>query len=396
MVYYIYGDFNSSSTQLPMIISSDSNRLDDLTSSYPLFLLTSSSPIEPQELSVFISSSTNVNTNGHPSHAIKPGSGVAGANLGEIFHTIGIGVTLAALILATIVGNVFVIIAILMEKNLRSVGNYLVLSLAIADLMVACLVMPLGAVYEVSGEWILGPQWCDIWTCADVLCCTASILHLLAIAIDRYWAVTNIDYIHNRNPNRIGALIICIWTIASIISVAPVLGWKDPDFEKRLLQEKKCLVSQDVAYQIVATFATFYGPLVFILLLYWRIYQVKFIQHSISKFIPTFALHLLWKIFLNQTEPNIGNSFFPPFCFYLLFAGYLHSWRKGCKIRGKILFSYFLPFFAFSSLNAWKVFQTKRVNKVELQNSFLFFFSTFISFFSHSLVLVSIKKLNEF
>lgn len=39
--------------------------------------------------------------------------------------------------------------AILLERNLQSVANYLIISLAFADLMVACLVMPLGAVYEV-------------------------------------------------------------------------------------------------------------------------------------------------------------------------------------------------------------------------------------------------------
>lgn len=42
------------------------------------------------------------------------------------------------------------IAAILLERNLQNVANYLIVSLAVADLMVACLVMPLGAVYEVS------------------------------------------------------------------------------------------------------------------------------------------------------------------------------------------------------------------------------------------------------
>lgn len=44
----------------------------------------------------------------------------------------------------------FVIAAILLERNLQSVANYLILSLAVADLLVAVLVMPLGAVYEVK------------------------------------------------------------------------------------------------------------------------------------------------------------------------------------------------------------------------------------------------------
>ena len=46
-------------------------------------------------------------------------------------------------------GNVFVIAAIILERNLQSVANYLILSLAVADLLVAVLVMPIGAIYEV-------------------------------------------------------------------------------------------------------------------------------------------------------------------------------------------------------------------------------------------------------
>ena len=38
----------------------------------------------------------------------------------------------------------------MLERNLQCVANYLILSLAVADLLVAVLVMPLGAVYQVS------------------------------------------------------------------------------------------------------------------------------------------------------------------------------------------------------------------------------------------------------
>ncbi|KNC20954.1 5-hydroxytryptamine receptor 2A [Lucilia cuprina] len=58
-------------------------------------------------------------------------------------------IVLGLMILITIIGNVFVIAAIILERNLQNVANYLVVSLAVADLFVACLVMPLGAVYEI-------------------------------------------------------------------------------------------------------------------------------------------------------------------------------------------------------------------------------------------------------
>ncbi|XP_022224265.2 5-hydroxytryptamine receptor 2A [Drosophila obscura] len=193
----------------------------------------------------------------------------------DFTHLLRMAVTsvlLGLMILVTIIGNVFVIAAIILERNLQNVANYLVASLAVADLFVACLVMPLGAVYEISQGWILGPELCDIWTSCDVLCCTASILHLVAIAVDRYWAVTNIDYIHSRTSNRVFMMIFCVWTASVIVSLAPQFGWKDPDYLQRI-EQQKCMVSQDVSYQVFATCCTFYVPLLVILALYWKIYQ---------------------------------------------------------------------------------------------------------------------------
>ncbi|XP_013771884.1 5-hydroxytryptamine receptor 2B-like [Limulus polyphemus] len=217
----------------------------------------------------FNSSDCGINgTSGNTSTSLCSGDSVI-----SVLWLAGVSFILSLLILATILGNVFVIAAILVEKNLRAVGNYLVLSLALTDLLVACLVMPLGAVYEISQEWLLGPLLCDLWTSCDVLCCTASILHLLAIATDRYWAVTNVDYIHKRSIRHIAFMIFAVWTMALLISVAPFFGWKDPQFEERVLVYKVCLVSQDLSYQVFATCSSFYLPLILVLVLYWRIFK---------------------------------------------------------------------------------------------------------------------------
>ncbi|TDG51849.1 hypothetical protein AWZ03_001909 [Drosophila navojoa] len=87
-----------------------------------------------------------------------------------------------------------------------------------------------------------------------------------------YWAVTNIDYIHSRTSNRVFMMIFCVWSASVIVSLAPQFGWKDPDYLQRI-EQQKCMVSQDVAYQVFATCCTFYVPLLVILALYWKIYQ---------------------------------------------------------------------------------------------------------------------------
>jgi 5-hydroxytryptamine receptor 1 len=68
-------------------------------------------------------------------------------------------------------------------------------------------------------------------------------------------------------------MILIVWTVACLVSVAPLLGWKDPGWQDRVNHESMCMVSQDVSYQIFATMSSFYVPLLVILFLYWRIFQ---------------------------------------------------------------------------------------------------------------------------
>lgn len=65
----------------------------------------------------------------------------------------------------------------------------------------------------------------------------------------RYWAVTNVDYIHARTTNRVCMMILLVWVSAVIVSLAPQFGWKDPEYMQRI-EQQKCMVSQDIGYQV--------------------------------------------------------------------------------------------------------------------------------------------------
>lgn len=56
------------------------------------------------------------------------------------------------LVVGTAAGNILVCLAITWERRLQNVTNYFLMSLAITDLMVAILVMPLGILTLVRGE----------------------------------------------------------------------------------------------------------------------------------------------------------------------------------------------------------------------------------------------------
>lgn len=67
--------------------------------------------------------------------------------------------------------------------------------------------------------------------------------------LSRYWAVTNVDYIHSRTTGRVSTMIFLVWISAVIVSLAPQFGWKDPEYMERI-EQQKCMVSQDIGYQV--------------------------------------------------------------------------------------------------------------------------------------------------
>ncbi|XP_026881984.2 5-hydroxytryptamine (serotonin) receptor 1A a [Electrophorus electricus] len=178
---------------------------------------------------------------------------------------------LGALILLAVFGNACVIAAIALERSLQNVANYLIGSLAVTDLMVSVLVLPMAALYQVLNKWTLGQEICDIFISLDVLCCTSSILHLCAIALDRYWAITDpIDYVNKRTPRRAAVLISLTWLVGFSISIPPMLGWRKPEDRAN---PDACTISQDPGYTIYSTFGAFYIPLILMLVLYGRIFR---------------------------------------------------------------------------------------------------------------------------
>ncbi|XP_056651582.1 5-hydroxytryptamine receptor 1D [Monodelphis domestica] len=183
---------------------------------------------------------------------------------------ISLAVILAIITLATILSNTFVIITIFLTKKLHTPANYLIGSLAVTDLLVSILVMPISIAYTVTQTWTFGQIMCDIWLSSDITCCTASILHLCVIALDRYWAITDaLEYSKRRTFGRAAAMIAMVWVISVCISIPP-LFWRQAKAHEELAD---CLVNtSQISYTIYSTCGAFYIPSVLLIILYGRIY----------------------------------------------------------------------------------------------------------------------------
>ncbi|XP_060754986.1 5-hydroxytryptamine receptor 1F [Neoarius graeffei] len=180
---------------------------------------------------------------------------------------------LSILAVAATVINSLVITAILVTRKLHQPANYLICSLAVTDLLVAALVMPISIVYIVEDTWVLGPAMCHLWLGVDVTCCTCSILHLAAIAHDRYRAITDaVAYSQKRTSRRAAVTIVVVWLLSVLVSLPPLIWRKMPTQNKQQITE--CIMEHDyVAFTVYSTLGAFYIPLILILVLYYKIYQ---------------------------------------------------------------------------------------------------------------------------
>uniref|UniRef100_A0A182P966 G-protein coupled receptors family 1 profile domain-containing protein n=1 Tax=Anopheles epiroticus TaxID=199890 RepID=A0A182P966_9DIPT len=187
------------------------------------------------------------------------------------WEAIGTALILTLIIIITIVGNILVILSVFTYKPLRIVQNFFIVSLAVADLTVAILVLPLNVAYSILGRWEFGIHVCKMWLTSDVLCCTASILNLCAIALDRYWAITDpINYAQKRTLERVLALIAGVWVLSLLISSPPLIGWND--WPEEFSSEFPCQLTSNQGYVIYSSLGSFFIPLVIMTIVYIEIY----------------------------------------------------------------------------------------------------------------------------
>ena len=156
-------------------------------------------------------------------------------------HIILASVIATILMIIVVVGNMLVIIAIATEKALKNIQNWFIASLAVADFFLGLIIMPFSLANELMGYWIFGNWWCDIHSAMDVLLCTASIMNLCLISLDRYWSITQaVDYLKKRTPARAAVMITLVWILSGLICIPPLLGWK---VDRPIEQFPKCQVS---------------------------------------------------------------------------------------------------------------------------------------------------------
>ncbi|CAJ0579334.1 unnamed protein product, partial [Mesorhabditis spiculigera] len=182
------------------------------------------------------------------------------------------------LIIMVVLGNLVVLLAVLADRKLRTVTtNKFIASLAVSDLLVGLAVMPLSLNSKIhDDQWTLGHTWCQFHLVTGVFSTTASIVHLVAISLDRYFAIMfPTEYQRHSVSTSTMPYVVMIWLMAFCVSSSLFM-------EQSPVDERICWIDNP-QYIVLSALLSFFLPGAIVVYLYVKIFQ-KLRNHQLYMF----------------------------------------------------------------------------------------------------------------
>lgn len=162
-----------------------------------------------------VTKSSNFCTNSTPSNIVHV------LQLDDSTKLIGVQVVLilaySTIIFCGVMGNSLVIYVVYRFKSLRTVTNFFIVNLAVADLLVNTLCLPFTLVYTLYGEWMFGQVLCFMLPCAQGMSVHVSTITMNIIALDRHRSI--VRHMETRMSKEMCTLIIVItWAVSALLA----------------------------------------------------------------------------------------------------------------------------------------------------------------------------------
>ncbi|KAH9590807.1 Galanin receptor type 2, variant 2 [Schistosoma haematobium] len=146
-------------------------------------------------------------------------------NVFLVFARIVTPVVFGLILIIGFVGNLFVMIVVLANAQMRNTTNILIFSLAVADMAFIVICVPSAAIVYVAGKWPLGLSLCRIYYYSSYVSVYCSVYTLVLMSLDRFVAVVYpIQCMHIRTQKNTTIAVFITWTVVLVTNIPLFIG----------------------------------------------------------------------------------------------------------------------------------------------------------------------------
>ncbi|CAK6965501.1 adenosine receptor A3-like [Scomber scombrus] len=169
-----------------------------------------------------------------------------------------------------IMGNLLVCLAVTRNKELRTVTNYFLVSLAVADILVGLVAIPCAVLTDLGRPHHNLPL-CLMMLSILMVLTQSSVLSLLAVAVERYVAILlPFQYQRVMSPRNAWLALLVTWGLGIITGSVPLIDWK-----RQPVNSDFCIFTcvVDMSYMVYFNFfCCLLVPLVAMFIIYGHIF----------------------------------------------------------------------------------------------------------------------------
>ncbi|XP_011836670.1 PREDICTED: orexin receptor type 2 isoform X1 [Mandrillus leucophaeus] len=117
-----------------------------------------------------------------------------------------------------LIGNVLVCVAVWKNHHMRTVTNYFIVNLSLADVLVTITCLPATLLVDITETWFFGQSLCKVIPYLQTVSVSVSVLTLSCIALDRWYAICH-PLMFKSTAKRARNSIVIIWIVSCIIMI---------------------------------------------------------------------------------------------------------------------------------------------------------------------------------
>ncbi|XP_029451556.1 orexin receptor type 2 [Rhinatrema bivittatum] len=183
--------------------------------------------------------------------------------------------------IVALVGNILVCIAVWKNHHMRTVTNYFIVNLSLADVLVTITCLPATLVVDITETWFFGKTLCKVIPYLQTVSVSVSVLTLSCIALDRWYAICH-PLMFKSTAKRARNSIIIIWIVSCVIMIPQAIVMECSSVFPELANKTMLFTVCDEhwgdeiypkVYHICFFLITYMAPLCLMILAYLQIFQ---------------------------------------------------------------------------------------------------------------------------